>query len=360
MKIVLFNKQEKAGGGIGVFTERFKKFLSNQGHQVFEIRYTNEPESREFLKVPYIFADKNTFIFLPSIKTRTIIREMLKKIGPDMVYLPIGCSVFDLYVPRMCKKMGIKLMGVCHTDISRGSFLMESLTSLPFRFYLPVAKNVDKLQVFSKELRGFYVNQGVLESKIVVIPNGVDEKKYSPSKKKKAGIVVLFVGRMTWVKNPEILIKAFLRIADNSVKLVFMGSGDLLLKLKKKYADERIEFLGYISDEEKKIDIMQRSDVFVLPSKYEGMSLSLLEAMSCGLSSITTDVASHKEVLDGAGIVVPLVKVEEELPKALKKAIYDKKFSKKMGERARERILKYYSEKAVFSKIEKEFVTINS
>ncbi len=360
MKIVLFNKQETAGGGIGVFTKRLKDFLEKRGDQVFEIRYSNEPESKEFSRVPYIYADKNAFIFLPSIKTKKIIEDYLREIKPDIVYLPIGSSVFDLYIPRICKKLGISLMGVCHTDISRSTKTMTFVTSLPFRFYLPVAKSVDKLQVFSSELKDFYIRQGVKRSKIVVIPNGVDENKYSPGTSKfRDGRTVLFIGRLTWIKNPELLVKTFLKVADEKVRLVFMGKGDQMEGLKKKFSSKRVVFLGQINDEQKKIDVIRGSDVFVLPSLYEGMSLSLLEAMSSGLCCITTDVASHGEVLDGAGIVIPLKNLSKELPRALKRAIFDKKFSERMGIRARKRILKHYSENAVFSQISDEFARIN-
>jgi glycosyltransferase involved in cell wall biosynthesis len=77
--------------------------------------------------------------------------------------------------------------------------------------------------------------------------------------------------------------------------------------------------------------------------------------MACGLHCIVSDVASHREVLDGVGTVIPLQDLKERLPGEIKKAISDSKHSRSMGLKARARVLKCYSQEAVFSEISKEF-----
>lgn len=361
MKIVLFNKQEKAGGGVGVFSQRLKLFLRDRGHEVFEFRFSKEPENKDFIKLPYLVADKNTYVFVPSLKTNKLIQAHLNSLMPDLVYLPLGISTLDFYIPGLCKKLGIPVMGVWHGDISRSNLLTKSLTSIPFRIYNPVCRRLDLVHVFSNNLKKYLIKHGVSAKKVVVIPNGVDTLKYSPQKKGVKNLAerrVLFLGRLTWIKNPEILIKSFLKIADEKMKLVIVGTGDLVDKLKKKYAGENIIFTGSVTDETRKIEIIRSCDVFVLPSRYEGMSLALLECMACGLACVASDVASQKEMLNGAGVVIPLGKMEKELPKQLQKLLTDVKLRNKLGQQARKRVVEHYSQDKVFKDLEKQFVKL--
>jgi glycosyltransferase involved in cell wall biosynthesis len=75
--------------------------------------------------------------------------------------------------------------------------------------------------------------------------------------------------------------------------------------LKPFYGEEDgIIWLGFIGDENKRIEILRGVDGFILPSLVEGLSISLLEAMACGIACMATDVGADGEVLKGAGIVL--------------------------------------------------------
>ena len=81
--------------------------------------------------------------------------------------------------------------------------------------------------------------------------------------------------------------------------------------------EHNIIWLGYISDEQQRINILRGSDVFILPSLVEGLSISLLEAMSCGVACLATDAGADGEVLDrGAGIVLDTQDVISQLKNA--------------------------------------------
>jgi glycosyltransferase involved in cell wall biosynthesis len=80
---------------------------------------------------------------------------------------------------------------------------------------------------------------------------------------------------------------------------------------------EYVEFLGYVPHEELPFHYLT-SDVFALPSKNEGMSNTILEAMASGLPIITTDTGGTAELIDGNGIIVPV-----NSPQSLKNAILD-------------------------------------
>jgi glycosyltransferase involved in cell wall biosynthesis len=94
-----------------------------------------------------------------------------------------------------------------------------------------------------------------------------------------------------------------------------MGSGPLEASLKRFYGDDDdVIWLGYVSNEQRRIDILRAADAFILPSFVEGLSLSLLEAMACGTACIATDAGADGEVLaEGAGIVLDTQRVASQL-----------------------------------------------
>ena len=78
----------------------------------------------------------------------------------------------------------------------------------------------------------------------------------------------------------------------NKNKLVIVGSGPLEASLKAFYSDSNIIWLGFVANEERRIEILRGADCFILPSLVEGLSLSLLEAMACGAACVATDALS--------------------------------------------------------------------
>ena len=84
-------------------------------------------------------------------------------------------------------------------------------------------------------------------------------------------------------------------------------------------------------------------DIFVLASMVEGLALSLIEAMACGVAAVATDVGSDGEALRGAGLVIDLKDLEGQLRLALRTLIDYPEFRAELGRRARARALERYS-----------------
>ena len=84
--------------------------------------------------------------------------------------------------------------------------------------------------------------------------------------------------------------------------------------------------------------------MFILPSLVEGLSLSLLEAMACGLACIATDVGADGEVLaDGAGVILSTQGVTTQLKTLLPLFKDQPELAKLMGQKARQRVLERYT-----------------
>ena len=170
---------------------------------------------------------------------------------------------------------------------------------------------LSRLIVFSELQKKSAAQAGFPEERIVIIPNAVDQDLFSPGesqfrKELSVECMVVYLGRFSYQKNPELVLETF-TAADfgTQVKLVMVGEGELYAKLSAKYGNhQNILFTGSVRDRGKVIDILRGADIFVQPSRYEGLSISLLEAMSCGAAPITSAVAAHPDVVCGAGILI--------------------------------------------------------
>jgi len=137
---------------------------------------------------------------------------------------------------------------------------------------------------------------------VTYIPNGVDVNRFrpdaAPDEKK-----VLYLGRLDPQKRIDILIDAFSEIADEfpDRDLVIVGTGRQEEELKQRAAQsaaaDRIHFTGRVSDEEVPRHYAS-AELFVLPSRWEGHPLSLLEAWASGSPVLASNVNGIREFVD--------------------------------------------------------------
>ncbi|KDE55321.1 glycosyltransferase family 4 protein [Methanoculleus sp. MH98A] len=157
------------------------------------------------------------------------------------------------------------------------------------------------------------------EWKIVVIPNGIDPDAYrtrvDPGEvKKRYGIhplapVVLFVGRLTYQKGPDLLMQAIPKILAKrwDVQFLFAGTGDMRGYLEGAANGLPVQFLGYISDEDH-VRLLNACDLVAIPSRNEPFGLVLTEAWSAERCVVATEVGGLAENIDNFknGIKVPV------------------------------------------------------
>jgi len=363
MKIVILEKEEGFGiGGIGVYNQRLRSFLEKRGHEVNIISFSNKKtKDKNILNISYHWGEKRGFIVVPSEHALTKMRKYLKRIKPDLVHFSIGISPLDLMVPSLCHKLKIPVLGIWHSDFNTGNNAYSLLAKSMYTAYLPVCGQLDSLVVFSEKLKNFHIKHGLDESKIFIIPNGTNTNFYKPGvslfgKTNQIKRGILFLGRVTIQKNPEVLLNAFSSLSSFAdTKLIIVGDGDQKEGLQEEYQDSRIIFTGMIKSEKQKLDIIRSCQIFVLPSYIEGMSLALVEAMSCGLACVTSDAGSHDELLENAGITIPISRLKQELPLALRLLLSNPDVTQLLGKKARIKAQKYYSQGTNFGQLIKTY-----
>lgn len=147
---------------------------------------------------------------------------------------------------------------------------------------------------------------------IEVITNGVDTNKYTPKEHSDDAINLLFVSRLIERKGLQFLLPQIRQIARESnqkVRLTIVGDGPYRSVLedivKKEKIEQYVSFAGY-KDKEQIVTYYQNADIFVLPSKKEGMPNVVLEAMACGLPIVMSPCEGSAELIrDNGRIVAP-------------------------------------------------------
>jgi len=199
----------------------------------------------------------------------------------------------------------------------------------------------------------------ISESKVEVIHNGINVEDFSPKSTgnlfksvltDNAGKpVVLTVARMDRLKGHRYLLEAAASIPE--AVFVLAGDGPERTNLENLAAElgisDRVIFLGQRDDV---LELLSDSDLFVLPSLLEGLSLSVLEAMASSKPVITTDIPGMDEIIvDGrSGILVP-PEDPEALAGKIKQVLSDASVSNRIAAGGRQRVIERFSAEKMVS-----------
>lgn len=217
-----------------------------------------------------------------------------------------------LYIPRWKPR---KLAVITHHLFGATAFREESLpvaaaTWLAERPLGRGYRGVD-FQAVSMSTRDDLVSRGIPSERIQVIYNGVDVESLTPEPNVRSVLPLFsYLGRLKRYKRVDLVVKAFALLDGSDARLEIAGKGDdrdrLEALVAKLNIEDRVRFLGYITEREKR-ELLRRSWATVLASPKEGWGISNLESASCGTPVIAADSPGIREsVLDGdTGFLVP-------------------------------------------------------
>jgi glycosyltransferase involved in cell wall biosynthesis len=225
--------------------------------------------------------------------------------------------------------------------------------------------------VDSLSQQDFLIKEGVLSKDLSIVLgsgsiSGVDVNRFQPSKihrnliRKQLNIkddcvIFLFVGRLKKEKGMFELVEAFKNVSEqhNDVALLIVGPDEEELKQELISRLETCkEFVRFIDFTKVPEQYMAASDVFVLPSYREGFGSVIIEAASCGLPSIGSNIYGLSDAIkvEETGFLVP-ARSSKPLEGVMLKLVNNDKLRNEMGSNARKRAIYHFSQDNITLKI---------
>ena len=382
MKILYFTQlfyPSLFGGGENVFFQ-WAKELKKRGHDVFVItqRLENTKSFEEYqgIKIFRVGSKPKIVGTLPvgifsniSFFVSAIIKgiQLARKNKFDLIhsntYIPVisaqVCSRFfgiphiatvhDVYLKSKENfwKDWSKQQGISNQSKCIGPWIEKKIAKTGVTLFHTVSKtsksDLEKMNV---------------KKKIVVIPNAIDLAHYK-RKEIDTKNQAIFIGRLVFYKNLEILIKAFAQVVKKipDAKLVIVGDGpskqSLIDEALSAGLDKNVDFKGTVSDDEK-IKLLYESRVLLNPSLVEGFGLVILEAFSCSKPVIVSDTRPLSDLVSDTndGFVLSASDSNQWANK-LVELISNPALCEKMGKAGQKKVVTQYSlEKIIDSVID--------
>ena len=260
---------------------------------------------------------------------KEVITQAVSEFKPDVI-ISHHLWILTAYVKELFPD--ITVCGICHgTDLRQlklaprfSNYVIKGCAKLDFIFSLNEFQKDKVIKKFS-----------IQSCKVQIIGIGYNSSifQFFESFKDQNSIELVYAGKISCSKGVLSLIKALgkIDVKNKKLRLTIAGSGNQGKETEEIYAagklcTHEVDFIGTVS-QEKLASIFNKSDIFILPSFYEGLPLVLIEAMACGLRVVTTDIPGVKqwigEEINSSGIIyyIKLPKMEkvdvpfkEELP----------------------------------------------
>jgi len=342
-------------GGPATFIPKLAENLVRNGYQVTTLALEDSKQIRSFepwerffikrklpriLRFPIvvgmlILKGKNcSVVFANGLHEESVIAS--KILGKKVILKVVGNPIWERAKNRGLTTLDIKTFS--DSKIPKKLFLEKQL----FRWALASA---DKVITPSKELETL-MKQMSANCKTQVIPNGVKVNKVTTKQKK---YDVIYFGRLTKWKELATLIDA---VEKCHASLVIVGDGPERFALEKKAnaIGANVSFKGQLSQENLK-ELIEQSRIFCLPSSYEGMSHSLLEAMSNEIPVIVSDIEPNLELIENEfnGLTFTL-RNPQNLSESIKLLLGSAELRKYLSENAKKDVIEKYEESQILKK----------
>ena len=363
--------------GAGAVVNGLSSVLAQKGHEIsiFTASVNSKDKFEEYNGIK-VYRYGTNFSIASGRFSFGLLKNPLKY-STDLVHVHITVPMGDIAGLRCAKKKNVPFVVTYHGDLQEdmGGFIRKASVYFYNKYILNKVLSYADVIISPSE---YYINEsrflGKYRDKIVVIPNGINVKDfdigYSKEEcRKKLSLplndeIILFLGKISLHKGPDVLIKAMPKIIKEvpDAKLVLVGSGGMREELemlsKKLSIEKNVKFAGFVGDTFEKALYYKAADVFVFPSFMEIFGIVNLEAMCCGIPIVASKVGGIPEVVkDGEnGLLVP-PRDPEALADAIIYLLENEAVRDRMGKNGRERV-KGYSWGRIAEETEKVYLDL--
>ncbi len=302
-KVFFIISRMNRGGAQKVFLN-IVNYLAKERNDIYLVLYKSEKDDAYQKRLN---KNVNLIVLNATAKFGFIkLISLLKKHKPKTVFSTLN------YI-NISVSLSLILSGIKSKLILREARPLSETSSFIIFLQKLVYKRADFLWAITPDikeevLRAFKFD----DSKVILAPNPLDPltKEHSPKNFEiKNQVKILYVGRLIGRKNPSYVIEVLSRVKAKNWSLSFVGAGELEKKLRalsiEKNLTDKIKFIGFA---ENPYQYMRDSDIFCIPSRYEGFPNVLTEALSCGNLAIASDTIGGgsrfiKQLIDTVEIV---------------------------------------------------------
>jgi glycosyltransferase involved in cell wall biosynthesis len=193
---------------------------------------------------------------------------------------------------------------------------IRSYDKILTNYLIKIAALSDLIITMGSGAKNYFICNGVDENKIHIISGAIDSNRFQKRAETNKDYDLILTARLTEVKWVDKLVEivACLKINLPKIKAVVVGDGPLMQDLKNLAAKtdvaNNIDFIGSVSGVEKWLN---RSRIFILTSRSEGLSLALMEALSCGLPAVVPNVGDLSDAIENGkeGFLIQNHNIEE-------------------------------------------------
>jgi glycosyltransferase involved in cell wall biosynthesis len=296
-------------------------------------------------KYPYIFG----------------LRQAISQLRPELIDCLSPLFLTTIEAVKASKELGIPSVVTVHGVMAKRN-LVTNMAQYIYLYSLGswIFKEATLVRCLTKKDAQEIMRYGCPPEKIRIIPNGVDTELFRPENRQEENLVV-WVGRFVQEKGLQYLIEAAKIVVSSlkNVKFMLIGDGPLMPKIRSMVngydLSNNIVFTGSVTHNQI-AKTLQKATSFVLPSLKEGMPNALLESMACGKPVIGSDISGINDLVTHGqnGLLVP-PRNPEALANAILTLLGSKNLRRRLGQSARQLIVREYSWDIIIKKIEKVY-----
>lgn len=327
-------------------------------------QYKVETGAETIYYTPSIYVPRIPYALVP-----LVLRDFVKVVRQEKVDV-IHAQMFAFYmipnatplIKQICKlPLVLTFHGLQHAFVNPFYRIgMYTYYKSYFKFITHEAEVVITLSKLSKEEA---IRLGANPKKVLVLPNGVDLHRFYPSvephpiNNRNRKIKVVYVGRVSASKGVFVLLQAAIKLTEkygDRISFLFAGGGPDRVDLQNAVQKEKLTNIALLGHVRNVRELLVNSDIFVLPSFYEGLPLSLMEAMACEVPVVTSNVGDVPELVKHAynGLLVPPRDVDS-LVHAIEELIENPDSRKRLAKNGYETIKENYNIEKIAKQLRK-------